>query len=214
MCGRYTTEAETDERLLFQIFVRAEQNRSSAATPHLSSNATVTAISGREVFPSDTAAVLTTGISCEIDAFLYRWGFSSSFGGKQRLLINARSESVSEKPSFAPYFLRHRCVIPTAGFFEWAHNGIRTDPTRKYRFNLPQTGIMFLAGFCRPAEHNANTSEFIILTREANDSMAPIHHRMPVILRPEHIEEYLLNTASARMLLKETPPVLIKRLIS
>ena len=74
--------------------------------------------------------------------------------------------------------------------------------------------MLFLAGFYRKSDQNPNETEFIILTREANDSMAPIHHRMPVILRKEHIEEYLLNTDAARVLLNETPPVLIKRLVS
>ena len=214
MCGRYTTELETEERELYQILARAEQNSSSMTRANHSVRASVSTSNGHEVFPADFAPVLTAGAYTDIDAFLFRWGFSSTFGGKHSLLINARSESALEKPLFSSHFLYHRCVIPTAGFFEWAHNGMRADPARKYRFNLPQTGMLFLAGFYRKSDQNPNETEFIILTREANDSMAPIHHRMPVILRKEHIAEYLLNTDAARVLLNETPPVLIKRLVS
>ncbi len=151
MCGRYTTEIETDERELFQMLARAEQNAHTMPTHHLSSEHPITAVSGREIFPSDPAAVLIAHSAYDIDAFLYRWGFPSVFDGKHRLLINARAESAAEKPIYAPHFHQHRCVIPTAGFFEWAHQGSRADPARKYRFNLPQTGILFLAGFFRPS---------------------------------------------------------------
>lgn len=214
MCGRYTTEIETDEHELYQMLARAEQTSSAGTATPLASDTGVKSIRGREVFPSDAAAVLSAGTEHPIDAFLFRWGFPSSMDGKRRLLINARSESVLEKPSFAPHFLQQRCVIPTAGFFEWAHHGNRADPAQKYRFNLPQTGMLFLAGFYRQSPTAENEREFLILTREANDSMAPIHHRMPVILRREHIEEYLLDAASAQTLLNETPPVLLKRLVS
>ena len=178
------------------------------------SDAPIAAVSGREVFPSEQAAVLAAGGGGETDAFFFRWGFPAQIGGKQRLLINARAEGAAEKPMFAPHLRQRRCVIPTAGFFEWAHVGGRADPARKYRFNLPGTGILYLAGLYRPSQSAPGGWEFVILTRAANDSMQPIHDRMPVILRTEHVEEYLCSPASAGMLLAETPPVLIKKLVS
>jgi len=215
MCGRYTTEIETDERELFRMLARAEQNAQPSAEPHLMhGEAPIAAVSGREVFPSERAAVLASGMNGETDAFMFRWGFDAEIGGKHRLLINARAESAAEKPLFAVHLRQRRCVIPTAGFFEWAHVGRRADPARKYRFNLPGTGILYLAGMYRPSPTSPDGWEFVVLTREANDSMRPIHDRMPVILRTEHVEEYLGSSVSARMLLSETPPVLIKKLVS
>lgn len=205
MCGRYTTEIETDERQLFEILARAEQNSGMSAAPL-----------AREVFPSETAAVLVAGTDRAVDAVLFRWGFPAGQNGG-RLLINARAESAAEKPTFAPHLqLGRRCVIPTAGFFEWAHPGDRrrADLSQKYRFNLPHTGVLYLAGLYRPSLTAPDGCEFVILTRAANDSMAPIHDRMPVILREEHIGEYLGDAASAAGLLAETPPVLLKRLVS
>ena len=182
MCGRYTTEIETDERELFQMLARAEQNIFVRAD-NRSLERVISTPTIREVFPSEPAAVLTLSDSHNIDAYLFRWGFPSAFHGKHQLLINARAEGVSEKAIFAPHFLYRRCVIPTAGFFEWEHHGMRANPAGKYRFNLPDTGILFLAGFYRCSETVPGENEFIILTREANDSMAPIHNRMPVIIR-------------------------------
>lgn len=209
MCGRYTTEMETDERGLFEILLRAEQN----AQPSAAASGSITTV-GREVFPSETAAVLAEGHHGDTDAFLFRWGFDADIGGKRRLLINARSETASEKAMFAPLLPACRCVIPTAGFFEWAHHGGRAISAMKYRFNLPHTGILYLAGLYRPSPAEPEIREFVILTRAANDSMAPIHDRMPVILRGEHVEEYLHDAVSAKKLLDETPPVLLKRLVS
>ena len=207
MCGRYTTEMETDERELLRILARADAQPRHA-------DAQVPPLCGREVFPSDTAAVLAMGQDGRTDAFLFRWGFGAEIDGKERLLINARSESIGQRAMFAPHWEGHRCVIPTAGFYEWAHVGGRADPGSKYRFNLVQTGILYLAGLYRPSSLYPGEWEFVILTRAAGDSMAPIHDRMPVVLRREHIEEYLVDERSARMLLSETPPVLVKRLVS
>lgn len=232
MCGRYTTEIETDERELFRMLARAESNTPPALRA-LTEKQTAGRIPG-EVFPSDAAAVLAsrnpshaaaqTGWQSGVDAYRFRWGFPIEINGKKRLLINARQESAAEKALFAACFPNGRCVIPTAGFFEWMHVNGKADPKQKFRFNLSDTGIVFLAGLYRdaitgiqPDTDQAGMSgyrEFVILTREANASMAPIHSRMPVILRAEHVEEYLADTQSAMRLLEETPPILVKRLVS
>ncbi len=225
MCGRYTTEIETDERALFQMLLRAEFNTPSLAPGFAAKNRTgkahtqTAALSlhsarGCEVFPSDIAAVLMLHAGeTAPDAHLCRWGYPTEWNGKQRLLINARSESAEEKTLFAESLACRRCVIPTAGFFEWMHNGTKADPHRKFRFNQTGTGLLYLAGLYRPS-FVREEQEFVILTREANASMAPIHDRMPVILRPEHVAEYLFSAENAKRLLRETPPVLVKRLVS
>ena len=216
MCGRYTTEMETDERELFRILARAEENRYDPSVPRLSGDTSIAAIGGREVYPSDPAAVLLADGTGTIDAVFCRWGFDAEIGAKRRLIINARSEALEGRPMFAPHFLSHRCIIPTAGFFEWAHTGMRADPNRKFRFNLPHTGLLYLAGLYRPTvdAEGREKLEFVILTRDASDSMRPIHDRMPVIVRNEHIPEYLGDSTSAGRLLSETPPVLLKKLVS
>lgn len=241
MCGRYTTEIETDERELFRMLARAESNTPPALRA-LTEKQTAERISG-EVFPSDAAAVLAArnpahpadrplptyaaaqdGWQSDVDVYRFRWGYPVEINGKKRLLINARQERAAEKALFADCVLCSRCVIPTAGFFEWMHVNGKADPKQKFRFNLSGTGLVFLAGLYRdsitgfqPDTEEAGTSgyrEFVILTREANASMAPIHSRMPVILRAEHVEEYLADTKSAMRLLEETPPMLVKRLVS
>lgn len=209
MCGRYTTDIETDEAELFRMLARAEMN-----IPLASAAQKTPRVLGREVFPSEYAAVLAqNGTGGGVDAFLYRWGYPAEINGKKRLLINARSETAAEKALYAESLVSRRCVVLTAGFFEWMHNGKKADPKLKYRFNMTKTGILYLAGLYRISP-TTGEYEFVILTRDANESMAPIHDRMPVILRPEHVDEYLGDTNSAAKLLCETPPILIKKLVS
>ncbi len=226
MCGRYTTEIETDERALFRMLLRAEFNTPTLAPgfalkngiaeiPHTPTAAlSLRTGGGCEVFPSDIAAVLTMKAGeTSPDAYLYRWGYPTEINGKKRLLINARSESAEEKTLFAESLVHRRCVIPTAGFFEWMHNAGKADPHKKFRFNQTHGGMLYLAGLYRRS-FACDEHEFVILTRNANASMAPIHDRMPVILRAEHVAEYLYSAENAKRLLCETPPMLVKRLVS
>jgi putative SOS response-associated peptidase YedK len=115
-----------------------------------------------------------------------RWGLipgwakdNISIGNK---LINARAESVSEKPSFRSAFKRRRCIIPAGGFFEWQPvEGRRKQP---WLFRVADGSPMSLAGLW---EHWEGADGQVIescsvLTTGANELMAPIHDRMPVVL--------------------------------
>lgn len=216
MCGRYTTEVETEEREMYRILARAADNELGLLRPQSAAEVSVGDICGREVFPSEAAAALIPNSAGAVDAFFCTWGFPSDIGGKHRLVINACSETVLQRPMFASAFASRRCIIPTAGFFEWSHTGRRADSERKYRFNLPHTGLLYLAGLYRETVCDDGTAAraFVILTRDASDSMRPIHHRMPVIVRQEHIEDYLGDSKEAVRLLSEIPPVLLKKLVS
>ena len=220
MCGRYTTDIETDEGELFRILLRAEEETFSPAdaASDAASDAAIRAYTQpREVFPSEPAAVLTAdprNASSDLcsGARYLRWGYPSADG--KRLIINARSETAAEKLLFSEDLRLRRCIVPTAGFFEWTHTGQRL----KYRFNAPGSGLLWLAGLYRPIAAGEQppkipgmTHEFVILTTDANASMRPVHSRMPVILRPEHREEWLYDDASAALLLRETPPELVKK---
>ncbi len=213
MCGRYTTEIETDEKELFRLLARAEETVSSFAAGAGSVGQRANAALPREVFPSETAPVIIGDANGNPDAFFFRWGYPMEINAKKRLLINARSETAHEKAMFAESLLYYRCVVPTAGFFEWQHTNGKADARRKYRFNRTDTGILYLAGLYRTSVRSGER-EFVILTREANVSMVPIHDRMPVILRAEHIAEYLGDAHAAVQLLSETPPLLFKKSVS
>ncbi|WP_256377882.1 SOS response-associated peptidase [Synechococcus sp. PCC 7502] len=108
-------------------------------------------------------------------------------------LINARSETVSEKPSFRYAFKHRRCLIPTDGFYEWQR--VEGSKTKKqpYFFGLKDANIFAFAGLWERWESPEGDiiETCTILTTEANDVVRPIHDRMPVILDPKDYEIWL-----------------------
>ena len=125
------------------------------------------------------------------------WGFPGFDKGK--LLINARAESVKDRPTFADSFAGRRCVLPAAGFYEWDRK------KEKVIFTVPESKILYLAGIYRPyGEEN----RFVILTREANASMAPVHDRMPLILSRGEVGPWVRGVNEADDILAKKLPLL------
>jgi putative SOS response-associated peptidase YedK len=117
------------------------------------------------------------------------WAKDVSIGNK---LINARSETVSTKPSFRNAFKNRRCLIPSNGFYEWKASKGQKQPMF---LTLPDGNPFAFAGLWeiwdnKGQEHIPYRS-CTILTREASESVLPIHHRMPVILKPEIYDTWL-----------------------
>ena len=143
-------------------------------------------------------------------AELMRWGLlphwarEPSIGNK---LSNARSEGLTEKPSFRQAFRRRRCILPASGFYEWQPaSGADGKPAKQPWFISPQGQPFFaMAGLFEawraPAQPGADETETgstsawlltcCVITTAANALMAPIHERMPVLLRPEHWAAWL-----------------------
>lgn len=96
-------------------------------------------------------------------------------------LINARSETVQEKPAFREAFGKRRCIIPIDGFYEWQKRG---DDKQPFYFSGRHQSLLAVAGLWESHEYpgNRRIDSCTILTCEANRTMRPVHHRMPVIL--------------------------------
>jgi putative SOS response-associated peptidase YedK len=133
------------------------------------------------------------------------WAKDISIGNK---MINARSESVAEKPSFRTAFKKRRCLIPADGFYEWAGEKGHKQPVF---ITLPDKKPFAFAGLWetwnkRGAEKTDYKSCTIITTR-ASESIRNIHHRMPVILKTEVFEHWLepenQNTTELEGILKD-----------
>lgn len=109
------------------------------------------------------------------------WAKDSSIGSK---LINARSETVTEKPSFREAFRRRRCIIPADGFYEWRRAAGGKQP---FFFHMRDDRPFGFAGLWErwEGEDGQVIDSCAILTTVANDVLRPIHDRMPVILSPE-----------------------------
>jgi putative SOS response-associated peptidase YedK len=114
--------------------------------------------------------------------------------------LNARSESIDLKPSFASSFSSKRCIVPVKGFYEWQHVGKDKIPWYIYRAD---NEIMSLAGIYEDWTESTTDeiySTFSIVTSEANDLMAGIHNsgkRMPVVLDPSNETSWINISSSA-----------------
>lgn len=147
-----------------------------------------------EVRPAAAAPVL---ISAEgaIRPVLQTWGYRLPGS----MVINARAETVLEKPLFRDSMGSQRCAVPTTGFFEW-------DPDRrKHLFTRPGSGALYLAGLYAIRD---GAPYFCILTTRANASMQAIHPRMPVILEREQVSHWLQDEGWAKKFLHQEPPAL------
>lgn len=117
-----------------------------------------------------------------------RWGLIPSWTKdpkKSPLLNNARAETVGEKPSFRSAFQGRRCIIPASDFFEWKTEGKAKLP---YLFRRPDDKPMAFAGLWEAWNEILTCA---VITTDANDVMAPIHHRMPVILGENDYSQWL-----------------------
>ena len=153
----------------------------------------------RENFTPTTAGpVLRSGHSA---VELMRWGFNATGpGAKPHLLINARSETVSQLRSFKTAWHSRRCLIPADWFYEWDQT---TTPKQPWRFVRDHDAAMIFAGIWSPGRmpDGSMVDGYAILTTAANEVVGQIHDRMPVILheadwpawldpstKPEHLQ--------------------------
>ncbi len=119
---------------------------------------------------------------------LMRWGlipFWSKDPAIAHKLINARSETAAEKPSFRNPFKTQRCLIPTDGFYEWQKIGKTKQPMRIFVKSREVFSMAGLWDSWKNPESGELLDTFTILTCGANSFVTPIHDRMPAILSPE-----------------------------
>lgn len=140
------------------------------------------------IAPTNTVPVCT-----DIGLFNMRWGLvphwakDSGIGAK---LINARSETLAEKPSFREAFKKRRCLVPASGFYEWKKEGGVKIP---HYFSLADgSPFVFAALWENWRDANGqNLRTFTIATTTANALVRPIHERMPVIFNPPDAARWL-----------------------
>lgn len=135
-----------------------------------------------DVFPGQFAPLFTARSTLPQ---LFKWGFDGPYG--KQLLINARAETVTEKPFFAHDFAACRCAVPCNGFYEWDEN------KQKHLFVRPNGKILYLAGFCKQQD----VERFIILTKPATLPVSKFHHRIPVLLDRNEVDDYLNDSVFA-----------------
>jgi len=195
MCGRYvlfTDEEDDDISEIVRDIQRKlmEEEALAKEEPPFKANG--------EIFPTNRVPVITSR-----GPEAMTWGMPP-FGGQKNVLINARAETVYEKPTFRQAVLLRRCVVLSHGFYEW-----RTRPEggkQKLLFNLSGTDRrLFMAGMYNIYDGRPC---FTILTTAANDGMRLVHNRMPVILLPSECGIFVGDERAARDIIGRVPPEL------
>ena len=194
MCGRYYINEEAWEVVRDDFPELTETNpfmnpalRLGDITPAMNAVSLVAADLRETGQPIRTAPLL--------------WGFPG-FDGKS-LIINARAEGIADKPTFAESIRARRCVLPASGFYEWDRS------RQKVTFTLDGRPVIYLAGIYRPY---GEEQRFVIITREANASMTPVHDRMPLMIDPADVRTWINDpSATESFLTRQLPQLQAKR---
>jgi putative SOS response-associated peptidase YedK len=179
VCGRYTLAADAEELLeAFDV-----------------SSLEFDLVKRFNIAPSQLAPVVAQDRRGRRIGLL-SWGLVPSWMEEPGSgFINARSESVLEKPSFKEAFRRRRCLVPADGFFEWKKEASGKVP---YWFHPPGGGVVSFAGlwdsWSRPDQEPRHT--FTILTTEANEDVRDVHDRMPVVIEAGDRDTWLERETS------------------
>lgn len=183
MCGRY--QFSISEYKEFQQIVRDAQRRSSKY------NELNFRIAG-DIAPTATTPVLIAS-GTKVIAEFQRWGIPGWRGG---LMINARAETVCDKPMFRQSIAAQRCIIPANGYYEWDAG------KHKYFFRIPGKPL-YMAGIYDNVE---GVNCFVVLTTKPNATVKDIHDRMPLILSHDQVRPWLTDDQAALQLLTIVPP--------
>jgi putative SOS response-associated peptidase YedK len=190
MCGRYYIADE--EEIIEMREIIKDVNRRYV------DRAERAAMKTGEIFPTNVAPVLIKDRQVT-HASLMTWGFPrwQSSG----VVINARAETVNEKPLFRASLSNRRCIVPSNGFYEWDHQSGKAGD--KYLIRLPATPMLYMAGLYREFkdDHGSIFTAFVIITTAANATVSTIHNRMPLVLEQGQTDQWLLDEQFARTIL-------------
>ena len=144
-----------------------------------------------------------------------RWGLVPSWAKTvgDKPLINARAETIFDKPSFRTAIRRRRCLVPANGFYEW--QSTEQGPKQPHNIVLSEGGPFAMAGIWEDwmGADGSELESLAIVTTTANKTLAPIHHRMPVILQPSDYGLWLDTTTDLdqiRTLMKPAPDPMMR----
>ena len=149
-----------------------------------------------------------------------RWGLIPSWAKNEKFgarMINARIETLPEKPSYRNLVSSNRCIIITDGYYEWKKTG---DTKVPYYLKDPDDKLLPMAGLYDVWKHPDGyiIPSYTIITKEAQKELSTIHNRMPVILPQEHLDEWLktenFSVAQALEIAKHSKPTLSKYPVS
>ena len=179
MCGRYTITVK--EEILIQRFKVKEYQ--GEYFPRFN------------VAPSQNNPVVLINEKNSRVILPMKWGLIPSWAKEEAIgskMINARIETVSEKPSFRTAFSKRRCLVPADGYYEWRKNN-KPGKKQPFRIVLKSRELFAFAGLWDLWKNPEGETirSYTIITTEADELVRKIHPRMPVILRPENEDVWL-----------------------
>lgn len=170
MCGRFALFSDEDYDEIDQIIDEVQQNQYRDRIKY------------GDIFPTDYVPVLALSHDSEIKekANIFRWGFPN-IKRPGSVVINARAETLEERPMFQRILYDKRCLIPSNGFYEWMGSDRKKD---KYKISPEGAGFFFMAGLYNTftGKNGEQETSFVIITTEANEQMSRIHDRMPILM--------------------------------
>jgi putative SOS response-associated peptidase YedK len=196
MCGRSSltkTEKELEER--FRATFYSEELERYNPLPNFN------------VAPTQMHPVITQEEPHIIH--LYRWGLIPFWAKDMKIgskMINARIETLEEKPAFRQALHKRRCIVPFDGYYEWQKTPSGKIP---YRIKLKSVDIFTIAGLYEVWKNPEGkpVHSFTLITQQAQPVIAQLHDRMPLILMPEQESLWLDPNLPSKDLLHELEPV-------
>ena len=188
MCCRYWTDESPELRPIVEEMNRSPLMRKWQDKAKVKSYG--------EIFPTDVVPVIAPNRSGLRTVYPMKWGYS----GKS-LLMNARSETAAEKPTFRDDWARHRCIVPASWYFEWEHypgSDGKKHTGDKYLIHPKDSAVTWLCGLYRIEN---GLPVFVILTREPGETLRFLHDRMPLIMPDELVTEWIRPDRKAEELL-------------
>ena len=149
------------------------------------------------IAPTQFVAAIRNDQEQNRELVMLRWGLVPFWAKDPAIgnrMINARAETVAEKPSYREAFKHRRCVVLADGFYEWHRNG---DVKTPYFISLASGEPFALAGLWEDWKDKKSGEPLqttALITTAANEFMQPLHHRMPVVLQPEMADDWLEGT--------------------
>jgi len=190
MCGRFALAA-TSEELAYHFNL----NRQVKIEPRYN------------IAPSQPVIIIRSGTNGN-KLSAVRWGLIPHWSKDEKIgykLINARAETVKEKPSFRDAFKSRRCLIPATGFFEWKHESRMKQP---YFIKMKNGGLFALAGLWESWQNpeGKTIDSCTIITTDANGIVGKIHDRMPVIIPNQSYGLWLSSAGNGNSFLEYLKP--------
>ena len=183
MCTRFHIDSSPE---IDPILEAARQSHLRFPSPLLTSG---------DILPTNVAAALAPNKQGEMTVYPMQWGFQTG----RSLLLNARTETAAEKPTFRDAWQSHRCIIPASYYYEWEHPAGQKTRGDRHSLRGVSSAVTWLCGVYRIEN---GLPHFVVLTREPDENIRYIHDRMPLILPGSMLDAWIRPESNPELLVR------------